>query len=184
MSSSCLIITQPVACVFSSLSSLRPFQFPGVMVRASPLVPLLLASPSAWTPTPKGGFSEALHTGPTLKSVVQWTTVSGVGWGVLKRQPKRGTWLAGPDWHSAHVQRLLLKLICSQAFSLWFFLECTTCQSKSDCWVLWSDTMSVDNSSCFRRETNIPLFIPGLGCWGIPSWPLQSQCMDLVWFTV
>lgn len=32
MSSSCLITTQPVACVFSFLSSLRPSQFLGVMV--------------------------------------------------------------------------------------------------------------------------------------------------------
>lgn len=40
MSSSCLITTQPVACVFSFLSFLRPSQFLGVMVSTKKLVPL------------------------------------------------------------------------------------------------------------------------------------------------
>lgn len=33
MSSRCLITTLPVGCVFSSLSSLKPFPYPGFMVR-------------------------------------------------------------------------------------------------------------------------------------------------------
>lgn len=45
MSSSCLITTQPVACVFFFLSSLRPSQFLGVMVSRKHLVPLF----SPWT---------------------------------------------------------------------------------------------------------------------------------------